>query len=401
MARGSIRWKGNSCELAIPIPGEKTAKGYPKYHYDYLLLGRDGKTRAEVERIARARLAELQLEFYHRTYTGKHTVGEAVESWLHYQEEKHAAGKLADGSLAWYKERVNLHINPAEVLHNGRLTRFIAIPLKDVRPTTISRVYMCLYKKGLSESSVSGVHRTLKAIFNYARGEGWLVNNPVTLLQPHEIPSPDGAEHPVLDVEGVQRFLAAAKHRRIRRIALVVLFTGLRISEVLGLKREDLDFERLVIRVRRQLKHSGPQWATGKTKSKHGVRVIPMDPFLAEELQKELALRDQDKAKAGTEYTDAGFVFATALGRPLNRHNVSGREFKRVLADAGLEDMREHDLRGTFATLINELDGDTKTLAALLGQADDFVAKKHYIRSTMASKRRAIQKLAKTLRRPR
>jgi integrase len=64
-----------------------------------------------------------------------------------------------------------------------------------------------------------------------------------------------------------------------------------------------------------------------------------------------LCLQLEERVQA-TYYEDSGLVFATAKGTPLDAQNIVNRYFKPLLRQAGLPDIRWHDLRHTYATLL-------------------------------------------------
>jgi integrase len=70
-----------------------------------------------------------------------------------------------------------------------------------------------------------------------------------------------------------------------------------------------------------------------------------------------------------TAYEDTGLVFATGKGSPLNAQNMINRHFKPLLKDAGLPNIRLHDLRHTCATLLLGRDVNPKLVQHLLGNA--------------------------------
>ena len=64
-----------------------------------------------------------------------------------------------------------------------------------------------------------------------------------------------------------------------------------------------------------------------------------------------------------------GLVFATEIGTPLNRHNLTRRSFRPLLRKAGLPQLRFHDLRHTCATIFLSKGVHAKFVQGLLGHA--------------------------------
>lgn len=145
-------------------------------------------------------------------------------------------------------------------------------------------------------------------------------------------------------------------------------FTGMRLSELLALGWQDVDFAGGVIRVRHQLARGRrgvpPRRIPPKTRA--SVREIPLLPQLA------VVLREHKRCARFTEGSD--YVFATVHGTPFLHHNVSRRVLRRAATDAGLDRdgrrVRFHDLRHTFAShLIIDIRLDVVQVSHILGHA--------------------------------
>lgn len=154
-----------------------------------------------------------------------------------------------------------------------------------------------------------------------------------------------------------------------RPLVAAVLFTGLRISELLGLVWDDVDLGTGVIHVRAQLsrahRSSPPTRVAPKTRA--AVRDIPLVPQLRDMLR-------AHHAGAGQRCSD-GWVFPSQAGTPLGHRNAQRRALTKAARRAGLEDgrwppLRFHDLRHTFAShLIIDLRLDVAQVSRILGHA--------------------------------
>ncbi len=136
--------------------------------------------------------------------------------------------------------------------------------------------------------------------------------------------------------------------------------TGLRQSEMLGLRWRDVDWSAQRIRVRNTFVR-GEHSTDGKSDLSTR-RSVPMADRLAGEL---------DRWSQRTEYNgDGDLVFAhPQTGSPLDRPKVTKR-FKKACKDAGVHPVKFHDLRHTFATRMAASGQPLRTIQEFLGHAD-------------------------------
>jgi integrase len=187
-------------------------------------------------------------------------------------------------------------------------------------------------------------------------------------LERDERPRPQRRRQRVLGRAEIERLLAVCPPRDRLMIA-TVLYTGLRISEMLGLIWEDIDFAAGVIHVRAQLSraHRGMPARRVPPKTASSVRDVPLVPQLA----RLLAAHKQ----ASRFIASGDWVFATARGTPHGHRNVARRSLGRAVALArlnadGWPPLRFHDLRHTFAShLIIDLGLDVAQVSRILGHA--------------------------------
>lgn len=138
----------------------------------------------------------------------------------------------------------------------------------------------------------------------------------------------------------------------------------MRISELLALTWADIDFGVGVVHVRAQLSraHHGIPARRVQPKTAAAIRDIPLVAQLS------ALLCDQRQAARFAEPGD--YIFATGNGTPLGHRNVESRALQRAAAAAGLEAVRFHDLRHTFAShLIIDLGLDVAQVSHILGHA--------------------------------
>jgi integrase len=204
-----------------------------------------------------------------------------------------------------------------------------------------------LQDEGLSPWTSKRILGALSCVFTFALRRGYITSHPFDRLERDERPHPLRSDQRVLDRSELTRLFAACPHR-YRPLLATGAYTGMRLSELLALSWEDIDFIAGVIRVRHQLARGRrgipPHRIPPKTRA--SVREIPLLPQLAVVLGQH---RQRSRFSARSDY-----VFATGRGTPFLHHNVSKRVLRRAAVDAGLDHegrrVRFHDLRHTFAS---------------------------------------------------
>lgn len=160
----------------------------------------------------------------------------------------------------------------------------------------------------------------------------------------------------------------AGRRDRFHSFWCVLLMGGLRPSEALGLKWEDLHGEKL--RVRRSLtRNKGGGWALTEPKTAKGRRTVPLPAFTAQALREHRKEQVEQRLAAGPGWSDHGFMFAAENGEPLNSRNLDQRHFQPLLKAAKLPRMPLYDLRHSHATLLLANGEHPKIVSERLGHA--------------------------------
>ncbi len=221
---------------------------------------------------------------------------------------------------------------------------------------------------GRSPKTTANALATLQSVLRFARRRGWITVDPIELLEPQERPRHRRRRQRVLGRAEIERLLAASPPGG-RLLIATALFSGLRISELLGLIGEDVDFTGGLIRVRAQLSraHRGEPAQRVAPKTPASVREVP----LVEQLAHLLSAHKQATRFAAPQ----DWVFATGRGTPHGHRNVAQRVLRRAANAAQLNGdswppLRFHDLRHTFAShLIVDLGLDVAQVSRILGHA--------------------------------
>ena len=253
-----------------------------------------------------------------------------------------------------------------------------------------------------SKNSVSNIKATLSLVLDYAVECGLLVQNPTKVhrqrrkvLQLEDVA--DEIEQKYLSKEELQRFLdAAAECGNYQMFALMrlLVFSGMRIGEALGLEFKHIDFDNGVIRVRQTAvtRKSRDELQTPKTLS--SIRDIDIDKETAAILRRQILERKKARLAAGGSWGNADFVFTRSNGRYL-RYGTAWYQFKKLIKTAGItKEATPHILRHTHASLLAESGATLEQIQARLGHSNDEITRKIYLHITAASAAKAADRFA-------
>jgi integrase len=248
------------------------------------------------------------------------TVASAAELWL---ESCEAAG-LERATLAAYRQHAKLHITP--ILGALRLSQ-LTVPL-------VRGFEDRLRRDGRSPAMVRNARRSLGAILADAQERGLVAQNVVYSLRKRhrshraegngklksgiDIPAP-------AEMRAIVGSLDAAAGRH-RVLLLTAIFTGLRASELRGLRWEDVDLKRGELHVRQRADRYNK---FGKPKSEAGERTVPLPPMVI------AALREHRLASPRSEL---GLVFPNIRGGVEHRNSIVKCGFHPAQIAAGVVD---------------------------------------------------------------
>jgi integrase len=189
-------------------------------------------------------------------------------------------------------------------------------------------------------TTIAAVVATLGMIMGKAKRRRLIPSNPVADLERSERPRVAASERRVLTENEISTLLAAAGDT-FRPLIAVLIFSGLRLGEALGLQWQDVGFDSGFIHVRRQL---GRDRQTADIKTATGRRDVVLMPELGKVLRKHKV--------AQIHCGDADFVFPAPNGRGRDHRSVS-RGIERAVERAELGDgISAHNMRHTFASML-------------------------------------------------
>jgi integrase len=162
----------------------------------------------------------------------------------------------------------------------------------------------------------------------------------------------------------LQAFLQGAGGHRLFPAFWVLAATGMRRSELLGLRWDDVDFKKQRLSVNRGLVAVAYELRESRGKTPNSRRAIDLDPTTIKVLKawREWQRAEQEAAGVGSE----SWVFITTDGRPVHPHSIS-QTFERIALKAGVPRIRLHDIRHTHGTLLIKAGVPVKIVSERLG----------------------------------
>jgi len=207
-------------------------------------------------------------------------------------------------------------------------------------------------------------------------------------------------EFPLWTVDEAQRFLGVISDHRLYAVFYLALTTGMRHGEVLGLRWKDVQGDTLHIRQALVQKDGGQQLKEPKTKK--GTRTVPVDPHTLGVLERRRKAQKEEKRALGAawgfglEAVQTDLIFTTLEGKPINLRSFD-RMWKGLITRAGVSDIRFHDLRHMYVSLMIERGFDARVLADRVGHEDPSFLLKRYSHSFEKARKSAAVPLSDLL----
>lgn len=429
------------------------SKGSDGWFHAWVTVGTKSNGRPDQRHIKRATVEQVEtridelLEQARTATVPRGGRGPTVSTWLiSTYLETIAPGKIDPTTIQGYRSKVTNYVVP--VIGALRMDRVIA--------DNIDAVYTEMRRRGLADATVLQVHRILSRAWKVAARRRVVPRNIMLDVDP---PSTKRQEMEPLTEDEAKATLAAAHRRRNSARWSVGFAVGTRQGEALGLRWPHLLVEcddcgatvkltdwwagqlvqcrgcnsvnvgavaRIWWQLHRRAHEHGcaPQapWPCGrrrggncpnkrlvlrsgeihvggglilkepKGKSK---RTIPIPQELVDSLRAHYEVQNLERMVAEAAYASHGFVFADQLGGPIDPAE-DWREWKTLLADAGVRDARVHDGRHTAATLLLAQGVDIRVVQELLGHSSIKVTEGYtHVASKLA--REATERMGKRL----
>jgi len=341
-SRGKNRWQ-------VVLDGGKAADGKRKQVY---------KTVLGPKCLAHAALAQMHRDLQTGDYVEPNRLktGEFLLKWL-----EDTRSRVSPKTFERYGLAIRRHIVP---YLGERL-------LKKLEPLDLTALYTHLleggrYKGGaLSARSVRHTHVILRGALRQAVKWRLLTRDPSDAVSP---PRPKRPEMRALTDAEMALLLKQARGTRLHLPALLAMSTGLRRSEIFGLRWCDVDFEAGQLAVRQTLQEVRKALHFREPKSAKSRRTVALSTLVLDVLKSHRAAQAAERLSLGAGYRDLDLVLAKWDGSPWKPESISTL-FRAVVRRAGLGHVRFHDLRHSHATQLLRLGVPAKVVSERLGHA--------------------------------
>lgn len=296
------------------------------------------------------------------------TVAELCEQWLDMQRPA-----LKPRTLEHYEPTLRKHVAPL----------IGAMPVQRVQPVTIDALYASLRAAGHSEHAIHRVHQRLLQVFTYAAKRRITANNPMHAIDAPKM-TPEAAT--VLTSAQIARFLTFAATDTYNPLWLLIVQTGMRRGEALGVRWQDIDLDKATLRVRQCVESLDGKPHLQTPKSAAAARTITLFPESVAALKAHRARQLAARLQA-SEWLDNDLVFCTATGTPIaptnalrNLRAIRAKANGRAKEDASatLPDFNIHDLRHTHASHLLADGWDVVRVSRRLGHANPAITLTFY-----------------------
>lgn len=341
-----------------------------------------GKTRKEVQEKMTAALNELKQGTY--IEPSKMTVAQWIDIWM----KEYRLNFVRPKTYLLNEGYVRGHIKP-DVGHYC---------LKDLRKEAVQGFVNGLIDKGLKAKTIGGIYSVLNMALNQALDNGLIGQNPADRVK---LPKTNKEEARVLTMEEQEKLLNVAHNYRYGVMFEFLIYTGLRMGEVLALEWEDIDFEKGLISINKALTRG--KIVDGKykyalevseTKTATSKRVVPMIPEVVELLKKHRQQQEMERASSEGLMVDNGIVFCTKQGTYAHANTIKEMIDSMALS-AEVKKLHPHTLRHTFATRCLESGIDMRVVQDLLGHASMKMTSDIYTHVLPDKKMDSMMKLSK------
>lgn len=276
--------------------------------------------------------------------------------------------------------------------------------IKSVKLSDAKGWFVSLHDEGLKQNTISVIQSVVRPAFEMAVDDDMIRKNPFKFKLSDVVPN-DAYVRKALTKAQQERYLQFIRdygQGNYYDDIVILLGTGLRVSELYGLARSDIDFERRCIHVQRQLCRTADKpYFVAPPKTQSGFRSIPMTDTVYMAFKRVVERRGAPSVEMMIDGC-TGFLFLDKDGRPkvaMHLENYMRRMQKRYIKLYGktIPNVTPHVLRHTFCTNAQQALLDVKSLQYVMGHSTASVTLDVYTHSDYDSAEKAFRRIAAAL----
>jgi len=288
--------------------------------------------------------------------TGQHvdssgeTVSQFAERWLRDWADADVSNKT------WTRY--------AQLLRKHVCARVGSIPIQKLRAADLQAVYAAMAAVGLADRTRLHAHRVVCTMLKHAAQWGVVARNVATMV---DAPRVKTQEIEILSPAQVSTVLETLRGKSLYPVVAVALGTGLRRSELLALRWQDIDLDGATLKVERSLEQTKRGGLVFKPpKTQRGRRMVSLPPSTVVVLREHRKAQQEQRLLLGLGRLSAdALVFASFDGTTRSPNAVT-KEWSLAMKKAGLE-ATLHSLRHTHASTLIASGLDVLTISRRLG----------------------------------
>ena len=275
--------------------------------------------------------------------------------------------------------------------------------IRSVRLSDAKGWLVFLHDSGIKQNTIGVLQSVVRPAFEMAVDDDIIRKNPFKFKLSDVVPK-DAYVRDALTKEQQEKYLQFVQDcgGNYYDDIVILLGTGLRVSELYGLTRADIDFDRRCIHVRRQLCRTAekPYFVT-PPKTKSGIRNVPMTDAVYMALMQVVKARTHPKVELLVD-GHSGFLFLDKSGMPKVAMHLENymrglqARFEKAYGKP-VPRITPHVLRHTFCTNVQQAGLDVKSLQYLMGHSNASVTLDVYTHSSFDSVERAFEQIASSL----
>lgn len=352
------------------------------YAYRVILIYADGTkqirqysgfaTKKAAEEARKATIGELVNGTY--VVNSKVKVKDFLDYWLEYDIRRRVQ---SSNTYDTYSNIVKNHIIP--ILGNKKLI--------EVSKGDVYRLYKD--RAEFSKHIVRLVKTVMNVSFHYAVKCKLVSINPAEgidlprTVEPKYYHTRNIDTTKTLNMAQIMTLIEESKDTPIHMQILFNVLMGLRRQEINAVKYSDIDYINRTLSVERQLGKKLNREPKGMDenpttknelplKTLSSQRKLPIPDYVFEAILEERKKYERNRSRRKNQFLDANYICCSNYGKPRSK-DFHWRYYKELLQKAGLPDIRWHDLRSTYCTLLLKSDFNPKAVSKLMGHAKELI----------------------------